>query len=163
VGARVQPGMKLDTLRARTGARYLLIAAMCAITATACGSVRAGSGSAAGSGSGASAGASASASAPKVSLDITLVKKPGAKPQHWTLRCDPPGGTHPDPAGTCKVLLAAGSPFAPLRKHLECPMIRVGSATATIKGMWFGKKVDAVMTDGGCSMARWTKIGQVFN
>jgi Subtilisin inhibitor-like len=151
--------MKLDTLRARTGARYLLIAAMCAITATACGTVRAGSGSAAGSGS----GASHSASAPKVSLDITVVKKHGAKPQHWTLQCDPPGGTHPDPAGACKVLLAAKSPFAPLRKHIECPMIRVGSSVATIKGVWFGKKVDAVMTDGGCSLARWTRIGQVFN
>jgi Subtilisin inhibitor-like len=152
--------MKLDTLRARTGARYLLIAAMCAITATACGSVRAGSGSAAGSGSG---GTSASASAPKVSLDITVVKKPGAKPQHWTLQCDPPGGTHPDPAGACKALLAAKSPFAPLRKHIECPMIRIGSETATIKGVWFGKKVDSVLTDGGCAMARWTKIGQIFN
>ena len=154
--------MKLDTLRARTGARYLLIAAMCAITATACGSVAAGSGSAAGPGSG-GAPAGAGAKAPKVSLDITVVRKPGATPQHWTLRCDPPGGTHPDPAGACRVLLAAKSPFAPIIKHVQCPMIIASQATATIKGWWFGKKVDSVLVDGGCTMARWTKIGQVFN
>jgi Subtilisin inhibitor-like len=150
--------MKLDTLRARTGARYLLIAAMSAVIATACGSVAAGQGSAAGSSSGAAA-----ASAPKVSLDMTVVLKPGAKPQHWTLQCDPPGGTHPDPAGACRVLLAAGAPFAPIVKHVECPMILASSAKATIRGTWFGKKVDTVLVDGGCAMARWNKIGQIFN
>ena len=157
--------MKLDTRRARTGARYLLIAAMSAVTATACGSVAAGQGSGAGSGSaaGSSSGA-ATASAPKVSLDMTVTTgRPGAKPQHWTLRCDPPGGTHPDPAGACRVLLAAGAPFAPLRGHVECPMIIAGSAKATIKGTWFGKKVNMVLVDGGCAMARWSKIGQIFN
>ncbi len=155
--------MKLDTLRARTGARYLLIAAMCAITATACGSVKAGSGSgSAGSGSGA-ASASTKAHKPKVSLDMTVILKPGAKPQRWTLQCDPPGGTHPDPAGACRVLLAAKNPFAPIIKHVQCPMILASSERAIIKGWWFGKRVDMVMTDGGCSLARWSKIGQIFN
>jgi Subtilisin inhibitor-like len=153
--------MKLDTLRARAGARYLLIAAMCAITATACGTAPAASTAGANAAGGGSA--SAKAHKPKVSLDMTVVLKPGAKPQHWTLRCDPPGGTHPDPAGACRVLLAAKSPFAPIIKHVQCPMIIASEARATIKGWWFGKRVDMVMTDGGCSMARWTKIGQIFN
>ena len=151
-------GMRQDIARARTGARYLLIAAMCAVTATACGSVAAGSGSAAGSASG-----TATASAPKVSLDITVTSKPGAKPKHLTLRCDPAGGTHPDPAAACRVLLAAKSPFAPVGKHIMCPMILVGTKTATVKGTWFGTKVNSVLVDGGCTLARWTKIGQVFN
>ena len=156
--ARVQWDMKQDMLRARKGARYLLIAAMCAVTATACGSVAAGSSSAAGAGT-----SGTTASAPKVSLDITVTGKPGTRPEHWTLRCDPPGGTHPDPAAACRVLLAAKSPFAPLVKHVECPMILASSKKATIKGTWFGKKVDSVLVDGGCTMARWTKIGQIFN
>jgi Subtilisin inhibitor-like len=156
--------MKPDTRRARTGARYLLIAAMSAVTATACGSVAAAQGSGAGSGSAAGSSSGAAASAPKVSLDMTVTTgRPGAKPQHWTLRCDPPGGTHPDPAAACRVLLAAGAPFAPLHKHVECPMIMASSAKATIKGTWFGKKVNMVLVDGGCAMARWAKIGQIFN
>ena len=151
-------------LRARTGARYLLIAAMCAVTATACGSIAAGSGATAGSGSTAGSSSGAAASAAKVSLDFTVNSgRPGAKTQHWTLRCDPPGGTHPDPAAACRVLLAAGAPFAPLRKHVECPMILASSAKATVKGTWFGKKVNMVLVDGGCTMARWSKIGQIFN
>jgi hypothetical protein len=148
-------GMRLDIPRARTGARYFLIAAMCAVTATACGSVAAGSSSAGGSG--------ASASPPKVSLDITVTGQPGAKPKHWTLQCDPPGGTHPDPAAACRVLLAAKAPFAPVSKHLVCPMILVGTKTATVKGTFMGKKVDSVLVDGGCTLARWTEIGQIFN
>jgi hypothetical protein len=148
-------GMRLDIPRARTGARYFLIAAMCAVTATACGSVAAGSSSAAGAG--------ASASPPKVSLDITVTGQPGVKPKHWTLQCDPPGGTHPDPAAACRVLLAAKAPFAPVRKHLVCPMILVGTKTATVKGTFMGKKVDSVLVDGGCTLPRWTEIGQIFN
>jgi Subtilisin inhibitor-like len=141
---------------------------MCAVTAaaTACGSVAAGSGSAAGAGSMAgsgSAGGTATASAPKVSLDITVTGKPGAKPKHWTLRCDPAGGTHPDPAAACRVLLAAKSPFAPVARHVMCPMIMVGTKTATVKGTWFGTKVDSVLVDGGCTLGRWAKIGQIFN
>ena len=160
---RARPtGMRLrqQTPRARAGARYFLIAAMCAVTATACGSAAAGSGPAAGAGA---AGGTAAARAAKISLDMTVTAKPGAKPVHWTLRCDPVGGTHPDPAAACRELLAAGFPFGPLRAHVMCPMIRVGAKTATVTGTWFGKKVDSVLVDGGCMIARWREIGQVFN
>ena len=54
-------------LRARTGARYLLIAAICAAAATACGSATAPTGAAAPS----------SPAAPKVSLDIRVSSGPG--------------------------------------------------------------------------------------
>jgi hypothetical protein len=138
-------------LRARTGARYLLIAAICAAAATACGSTAAPSGSA------------ASASPPKVSLDIKVTNGQGKPDTHWTLHCDPAGGTHPDPAKACAVLLKAKAPFAPVTKVGACPMILAGSKSAIVKGTYFGQHVDTTFVEGGCQFARWAKIGQIFN
>jgi hypothetical protein len=138
-------------LRARTGARYFLIAAICAAAATACGTSTAPSGSA------------ASSAPPKVSLDIKVSGAPGTAPKHWTLRCDPAGGTHPDPAQACAILLKAKAPFAPAPKGIECPMIAVGAKTATVTGTYFGKHVDTTFIQGGCGLARWGQVGQIFN
>jgi hypothetical protein len=142
-------GMKRDLLRVRNGARYLLIAAICAAAATACGSKP--------------EMASPPAAAPKVSLDITVSTTPGAPSKHWTLKCEPAGGTHPNPAAACAVLLKAKSPFAPLPKGVMCPMIRVGTKTAIVKGTYFGKHVDTKFTPGGCDLAKWNQVGQIFN
>jgi hypothetical protein len=142
--------MTMNMTRVRAGGLSVLTAAVCAATLTACGTHSA-------TGTGA-----ASASAPKVSLDIQ-VTKPGAKVEHWTLRCDPAGGTHPDPQAACNVLLHAKSPFAALPGHMSCPMIPAGTPTATVKGTWFGKHVDASFNRSGCGMPRWSKVGQIFN
>jgi hypothetical protein len=155
-GRRTRPmGMKPDMHRARTGARYLLtplIAAACASAVTACGSTPA-----------ASPAAARSGVAAKVSLDITVTTAPGAPSKHWTLRCDPPGGSHPDPAAACAVLLKAKSPFAPPPKGIMCPMIRVGTKTAIVKGTYFGRHVDTTFVPGGCQLAQWQEIGTIFN
>jgi hypothetical protein len=139
--------MKPDTRKVRAGARCFLIAAVCA-AATACASA---------------APSGAAAPAPKVSLEITVSTTPGAPARHWTLRCDPAGGTHPHPAAACAVLLKAKSPFAPPPKGIMCPMIRVGAKTARIKGSYFGRQVDTTLTEGGCETAQWAQIGQIFN
>jgi Subtilisin inhibitor-like len=138
-------------LRARTGARYFLIAAICAAAATACGTSPAPSGSA------------ASSAPPKVSLDIKVSGAPGTADKLWTLRCDPVGGTHPDPAKACAILLKAKAPFAPVPKGIECPMIMAGAKTATVTGTYFGKHVDTTFMQGGCGLARWAQVGQIFN
>jgi hypothetical protein len=140
--------MKPDTLKVPAAARCFLIAAVCAAI-TACGSTPASSG--------------AAAPAPKVSLEITVSTTPGAPAQHWTLRCDPAGGTHPNPAAACAVLLKAKNPFAQLPKGIMCPMIRVGAKTARIKGSYFGRQIDTTLTQGGCHLAQWAQIGQIFN
>jgi hypothetical protein len=149
-------GMKPDMLqRVRPGARYLLIALIaggCAIAATACGTTPAPSGA-----------SSAPAPPPKVSLDITVSSAPGAQPKHWTLRCDPAGGTHPNPAAACATLLKTSDPFASVPKNIMCPMIRVGTKTAKVEGTYFGKRVDKTFTPGGCTAAEWAKLGQIFN
>ena len=139
-------------LRARSGARYFLIAAICAAAATACGSSTAPAGSA----------APASPAAPKVSLDIKVTGAPGTAPRHWTLQCDPAGGTAPDPAKDCAVLLKAKAPFAP-SKDIACPMIAVGTKTAVVEGTYFGQPVHTTFVQGGCDIERWAKIGQIFN
>jgi len=142
--------MKPDTFRVRTGARYLLtplIAAACASAVTACGSTPAAS----------------SAAAAKVSLDITVTTAPGAPSKHWTLRCDPAGGSHPDPAAACAVLLKAKAPFAAPAKGIMCPMIRVGTKTAVVKGTYFGRHVDTTFMPGGCGLPLWHEIGAIFN
>jgi len=145
-------GMKRDLLSVRNGARYLLIAAICAAAATACGSKPE-----------PSSGAASAPAPPKVSLDITVSTTPNAPTKHWTLKCDPAGGTHPDPAGACAVLLRAKNPFAAPPKGMMCPMIRVGTKTAIVKGTYFGKYVDVRFTPGGCDLAKWNEVGQIFN
>jgi Subtilisin inhibitor-like len=141
--------MTMNMTRVRAGALSVLTAAVCAATLTACGSTH-------------SAGTGTSARAAKVSLDIRVIK-PGAKPEHWTLRCDPAGGTHPNPQAACNALLHAKSPFAALPDHVMCPMIPAGTNTATVKGTWFGKHVDTTFNQSGCGMLRWKRIGEIFN
>ena len=147
-----------NMLRARTGVRSFLIAAACATAVTACGSVNATGGPGAAGGTGPAGGKPS-----KVSLVIQVAGQPGAAPKHWTLRCDPAGGTHPDPQAACGVLMHAKRPFAPLPDHVMCPMIVAGTRTATIKGTWFGKHVNSSFNQRGCGNLRWGKIGQVFN
>ena len=152
-GSGMRPsGMMMNMLRAGTGARSILIAAVCAAALSACGSVHATGGSAAGA-----------KPASKVALVIQVAGKPGAAAHRWTLRCDPVGGTHPNPAAACHALMHAKRPFAPLPKNQMCPMIVAGPETAHISGTWFGRHIDTNFNQTGCGNLRWNKIGQVFN
>jgi hypothetical protein len=138
--------------------------AIAGLALTACGSVAAPSAGGSGSGgSSATATATATAAPPQGSLSITVLNGPNKKIQHWTLQCDPAGGTHPDPARACAALLAIKNPFAQIRTGQECPMILASSRRATFIGTWFGAKVDRTIVDGGCDLANWSKIGQVVN
>jgi hypothetical protein len=92
-------------------------------------------------------------------LVVTVVDGPGEEPQRWTLTCDPPGGTHPDPAGACRVLDDVRAPFAPVPPGMRCLQVYGGPETATITGTWRGVEVDATYrrTDG-CEIARWKEL-----
>jgi hypothetical protein len=144
-------GMRAQMTARRMSGRAAAVAAagLTALAAAACGS-------AAGTGT-------VSPPAAKISLDLTVTSHPGATPRHWTLRCDPPGGTHPDPATACQVLLAVKDPFTPVPVHMDCPMIMVSSKTATITGTYLGKPVNITLRDGGCTLGRWVKLGKIFN
>jgi Subtilisin inhibitor-like len=148
--------MKPDMPRARAGARYLISAAACAAVITACGSA------AAPAGSHPAAASHPAAKPARISLDIS-VSGIGAKAEHWTLTCDPAGGTHPDPAAACRVLLKAKDPFGPLPRGVMCPMMLAGAKTAVVSGTWFGKRVSITLRQGGCDLERWAEVGQIFN
>jgi hypothetical protein len=123
----------------------------------ACGSV------AAPASGGASAGSGTSSPAAKVSLNLTVLNGPSSPPKHWTLRCDPVGGTHPHAATACSALLALKNPFAPPKAHRICPMILASDKRVVFTGTYFGAKVHQTIIDGGCDLARWSELGQVLH
>lgn len=104
---------------------------------------------------------SRAAPASKVAVTITIRIGHGV-PRSSTLRCQPAGGTHPDPAAACRALLAVKDPFAPQRHRLVCPMIMANAEQATISGIWFGHKVHRIVIDGGCDIGLWTALHTVF-
>jgi hypothetical protein len=153
---------KLPSPARRAGLAGAAVAAIAVLAA--CGSVAApGSSSAGASGSSSGGGATAPAAAPKASLTITVENGPGRAISHWTLTCDPVGGTHPDAAAACHQLLALKNPFAPVKTGTECPMILASAKEATFTGTWYGQKVNSVIKDGGCDLGKWSQLNQVMN
>jgi hypothetical protein len=165
-------------------ARYRMLATRCAVIA-ACGLLAAACGSAAAPSSGtsgapgtgsASSGSPAKPSSPaksggpvhttsaaQVSLDVTLA---GANlpARHWIVRCDPPGGTHQDPAALCAKLIANKDVLSKLHPvHIMCPMIMADARAFLITGTFFGHKVHETVVDGGCDLSRWATLNQIFN
>jgi hypothetical protein len=121
-----------------------------------------------GGGSSASGGPSASstpsaAPAAKVSLTFTMTGMPGQPVQRWTLRCDPPGGTHQDPAAACAALLRMKDPFAARPRRMICPMILASGRQIVVTGNWFGTKVHRHILDGGCDLALFGSVSKIFN
>jgi len=152
--------MSSDTPRAHSSSRFQLSAARCliAVAGVILAAVIAACGSVAAPGT----GGQTTKPAP-VSLHITVQNGIGTTPKSWTLRCDPAGGTHPHAAAACSALMALKQPFAPPPAHQMCPMILASAKRATFTGTWFGTKVARTITDGGCDLARWAKLGQVVN
>jgi Subtilisin inhibitor-like len=149
--------MTTGILPARSCAWYLLVALLCVSAATACGSVPASGQANVDAAGHASVGAASAAAR----LVIEVTRHPGAKPQRWTLTCDPAGGTHPHARAACRVLERAKNPFAPADPSMMCPP-PPASPTATIRGTWFGHLVDATYTQNGCGLSRWRRMSPVF-
>lgn len=98
----------------------------------------------------------------KVSLDVTIYPSGAVPPAHYVLRCDPDGGTVPDPAAACAQLLSGQDLFAPQPRNVVCPMILASGARAVIDGTYLGLPVAETITDGGCDLARWAKVTEIF-
>jgi|HubBroStandDraft_5_1064220.scaffolds.fasta_scaffold06961_3 hypothetical protein len=139
--------------------RGTLLAA-CGILAAACGSAAAPAGTPHGGGSSSSA---TTTSAAKVSLSIAVTGGQNAKAEYWTLRCEPTGGTYPDPAAACAKLLKLKTIFTPAPAHIMCPMIMADARTYLVSGTFLGKKVHESIVDGGCQLTRWSELNHVFN
>jgi len=131
--------------------------AACGLVAAGCGSTAAPSSATHGT---SSAGTTAAA---KVSLSFTLTGGGTTVPKHWTLRCDPTGGTAPDAAAACSRLLKLKTIFRPQPTKVMCPMIIADARTYIISGTFLGAPVHESIIDGGCDLARWSNLNQVFN
>jgi hypothetical protein len=89
------------------------------------------------------------------SLKVTISWGPGTR-QVWTLRCDPPGGTHPAPVRACASLERMADPFSNLPTGVACSMIYSGPERARVVGRWKGVSVDTTFArTNGCETARW--------
>jgi hypothetical protein len=131
---------------------------------SACGVLAAACGSAAAPGSPAQGGSTHSASTTaKAKVDLTIVSTAPRAIHHWTLRCDPPGGTDPDPATACSLLVAKPGIFEQTHVHVMCPMIMANADSYVISGTWFGKPVHETIIDGGCDITRWSQLHGIFN
>jgi hypothetical protein len=151
--AQRHKSMKLSSWPGRPAPWHLLPSTLCLVAVAACGSVPG------------TATAKPSHTPPpaKVSLNVVVTPSPGAKPERWTLRCDPAGGTHPDATAACRQLLAAKNPFAPIPRGIMCPMIVSGPQKATITGTFFGRHVAATFSRlDGCASVRWSELGHVL-
>jgi hypothetical protein len=145
--------------RTARGPRLRVIAVNCSIAAAgtaviaACGTTPAPGTAGSGSGGGPS----------KASLQITVETGAGHATKHWTLRCDPAGGTHPNPAAACRALTALKDPFAPPKAGQSCPNVMANGKAIVFKGVWHGQKVSRTIADGGCTITVWHRLNQALN
>ena len=142
-------------------------AVACALLVVACGSAAAPGNSATsspttGKSGPATTGPTTTATA-KISLDVSFSGSPTSRAAHYTLRCDPAGGTVTDPAAACVRLMTGTSLFAPLPAHVACPMIMASAGRATVSGSYLGRPVHETIVDGGCDLSRWAKLRHVFS
>lgn len=110
-------------------------------------------------GCGASA-AQTSAASTELRVSFFPEGRSNGDPTLWTLRCAPVGGTLPKPAAACRRLATMRSPFAPLRKDVQCTQIYGGPEQALIVGTYNGKRVWVLLAlRNGCEIARAKKLG----
>ena len=126
-------------------------AAAVAVTMAACGTVHA------------TAGAPAGPGLARVNLSFRFSGRPGHPGVHGSLRCEPTGGTVPDAATACRVLLGMKhSPVAPVSKFVICPMIMASDGQIVLTGRWFGKAVHRVVEDGGCDLTLFGVLAKIL-
>lgn len=98
------------------------------------------------------------------SLRIAVRANPTAPARITTLRCNPTGGTVPNPAEACRRLLSTGRAiFAPTPPGTPCTMIYGGPQEALVTGTLGGAKIWArFRRRDGCEIARWNRIAFLF-
>jgi hypothetical protein len=108
-------------------------------------------------------GGSAAAGAPRLTAVTVTYWENGVQagdPEVWTLRCNPPRGTHPRPALACRRLRAGGWKLvAPVPASAICTQIYGGPQVARVVGTIQGRRVRAKFTRvNGCQIARWNRL-----
>jgi len=101
------------------------------------------------------------AAQPKADLTVTIRAHARSTPVRWTLRCDPAGGTVPDPAAACAALRRI-RPFAQRSIRMACPMIMAGDGRIVVTGTWYGQSVHRNFIDGGCDLGHFRELHKIF-
>ena len=113
-----------------------------------------------------SGGTSSESSGSGTELTIEVSPGDGARTSSYDLRCDPPGGDHPQPEQACDAIATAGvGVFDPVPSDQACSQVFGGPQNATVTGTYAGRQVDATfIRSDGCQIDRWEKLGTtVFN
>lgn len=81
----------------------------------------------------------------------------------YELYCHPAAGDHPRAEEACdaldEVTTWGKDPFAPVRPGTRCTMQYGGPASAHVRGVWAGRRVDAHFNrENGCEMRRWDAL-----
>ena len=108
------------------------------------------------------AGSSDTEASPATDLTITVWPR-GADglQRQWTLRCDPPGGTLPNPSRACGSLSA--ELLKPLPRDTICTQIYGGPQAAHVRGSLDGRPIDARFgRTNGCEIHQWNQLGFLF-
>jgi hypothetical protein len=98
---------------------------------------------------------------PATQLEVTFWPQGRAmgNAQKLTLNCDPPGGTHRDPAEACGKLAALDNPFAAPPKDEVCTELYGGPEEAEISGTYRGQPVSYKLArTNGCEIGRYEKL-----
>ena len=108
--------------------------------------------------------APAAFAAPQTALRITVWPNgKSGQSKTWTLRCSPPGGTHPRPAAACRALAHHPRALRPVPDDLGCTQQWDGPEFALVQGTYKGKRVRSWFkrTDG-CEIGRWNALKPLF-
>lgn len=94
---------------------------------------------------------------------LGLRRRGVGEPTVWTLRCDPPAGSFPNPEEACDRLDELDRPFAEIEEDAICTEQYGGPELASIQGAY---RDEAVFTQfnrqDGCQIARWDKHKFLF-
>ena len=96
-------------------------------------------------------------------LLIELSRRPELPAAEFTLECDPPAGSLPDPVQACAAVAQAPELFAPVPPGQLCTQLYGGPETAAVRGVHGGRDVGAVFNRrNGCEIARFQRLMQAL-
>ena len=102
---------------------------------------------------------------PGTRLAITVYPGGAGKPpgtHRYSLRCNPTGGTVPNPGRACRVLARLPHPFAAVPPHTICSDLALGPQEAEVVGRVRGRSIRAHLdVRDSCEIARWQRVAAI--
>jgi len=97
------------------------------------------------------------------SLHISVSNTGDLMARTYTLRCNPVGGTLPQPASACRRLTQLRAPFTPTPEGTACSEIYGGPRIAFVRGRFRGRSISTTFNRrDGCEIARWNRVRFLF-